>query len=456
MARGEPCGRILVVDDERVSADAFREILSDQGFSVDCEYSAELALERLTADNSYFLLVSDIRLGGMTGMDLVARAKRLRPELGVILITAYGSISSAVEAMKLGIDDYLAKPVDFEKLRFAVARLAEKADLLRENRDLKAQIETRYSFSNIVGRSPAIHELFAVITKVAPSSATVLLRGESGTGKGLVARALHFNSPRHEEPLVEINCAALPDTLLESELFGHRKGAFTGAISDRIGRFGEAAGGTVFLDEIGEIGMNLQSKLLRILQEKVFEPVGSNTAHKLKARVIASTNRDLEKAVAARAFREDLYYRLNVVPIYLPPLRERGEDTPLLAEHFLNKYCTENNLPRKRLEPAAVDVLTAYAWPGNVRELENLIERLVIMIEREMITAHDLFALKRSLSPEMQPIKVGKLDDSIADYEKKIVEKALAVTEGNRTKAARILAISLRQLHYKIKKYGVR
>ena len=447
--------KILIVDDEINTADAYKEIFENEGFPSIAAYSSDSALSIIQNDDSIFLILTDLRLGDSNGFDLIKKIQTLRTDVFFIIITAYGTVNNAVDALKRGINDYFTKPVDFEKLKISVNGIYEKFLLQKENSFLKSKIANLYSFGNIIGRSEKMREIFSLANKVSKTNATVLLRGETGTGKGLLASSIHYNSPRKDKPFIEINCAAIPENLLESELFGHKKGSFTGAISNRKGKFLEAGDGTVFLDEIGEINWNIQTKLLRILQDKTFEEVGSNLPVKMEARIIAATNCNLEEAIKEKKFREDLYYRLNVVPIYIPPLRDRKEDIPDLLYFFLKKYCSENKVPQKKFQPDAIDILTMYSWPGNVRELENLVERLVIIIDSETISDKDILALKRNLQNEIQPINVGNLEELISCYEKKIIWKTLVVCGSNRTKAAKTLNISLRQLQYKIKKYGL-
>lgn len=446
---------VLVVDDERATADAFAELLADDGQRTLAAYSAAEAL-LLLERHEIFLLVTDQRLGDDSGLTLAARAREKRPGLPVIIITAYGTVTSAVEAMKLGIEDYLTKPVDLEKLRLAVRNAADRAALRRENEDLRTQLARGAGGPRLIGDSEPMRAVQTALDKVAKSNATVLVRGESGTGKGLAARAIHYRSGRCDRALLEVNCASIPEALLESELFGHMRGAFTGAAVDRKGRFAEAGDGTILLDEIGELPPSLQAKLLRVLQERVFEPLGSNLSLPARARVIAVTNRDLEAAVTAHTFRDDLYYRLHVVPINLPPLRARKDDIPALTEFFLERSCAENETDRKILTPAALDRLQAHDWPGNVRELENLIERLVIMTEGARIDAPDIdFLRARPLGTLVPENDVGNLPGQLEQHERAIITRTLEMTKGNRTKAAKLLNISIRQLHYKLVKYAI-
>lgn len=446
--------KILIVDDEKDTADAFKEIIENMDFQVEAVYNASDGLKLIEEDEAIYLVITDLRMPDLNGMDFIKQAKQLKKNLYFIIVTAYGSISNAVEALKHGIYDYLTKPVDFEKLKLSIKNIYDKFLLNKENIYLKSKIKNVYSFDNIIGKSKKMQDIYNLITKVADTSATVLIRGESGTGKGLIARAIHFNSIRKDSPIIEVNCAAIPETLLESELFGHKKGSFTGAVSNRKGKFEEAAEGTVFLDEIGEISPNLQAKLLRVLQDKVFEPIGSNQSVKFKARIIASTNANLEKNLNNKTFREDLYYRLNVFPIYLPPLREHKEDIPLLVDFFLKKFSKENNTASKKINNSALNILMNYHWQGNIRELENLIERILIMVDDDIINEADLSMLEDAQFNNA-PVVVGNLNDLLNNYEKLIIKKTLSQTSDNRTYAADLLKISLRQLHYKLKKYNL-
>ncbi|HNW93349.1 MAG TPA: sigma-54 dependent transcriptional regulator [bacterium] len=446
---------VLIVDDERATADAFAELLADDGHRTLAAHSLAEAVALLQRQE-IFLLVTDLRLGSESGLTLVEQARQRNPGLPVIVVTAYGTITSAVEAMKLGIEDYLTKPVDLEKLRLVVRNAAERAVLRRENAALRTQLARSSGGPHLIGDSEAMRAVQTLIDKVAKSKATVLVRGESGTGKGLVARAIHYRSRRSDRVLLEVNCASIPETLLESELFGHVRGAFTGATTERKGRFAEAGDGTILLDEIGELPLTLQAKLLRVLQERLFEPLGSNQSQPALARVIAVTNRDLEAAVNARQFREDLYYRLQVVPICLPPLRARKEDIPALTEFFLDRSCAENECERKRLAPAALARLQAHDWPGNVRELENLIERLVIMTDGPCIEAQEIDFLRARPQETLLPESaIGNLPGRLEQHERDIIARTLTLTNGNRTKAAHLLHISIRQLHYKLVKYNL-
>jgi two-component system NtrC family response regulator len=378
--------------------------------------------------------------------------------MAVIIMTSFGTIETAVKAIKAGAYDYLPKPIDLEQLVVLIERISERQNLIRENTELKEQLRERYKFDEIVSTSHAMEEALNLAGRVAASNATVLLRGESGTGKELVAKAIHYHSPRAKYPLIKVNCAALPETLLESELFGHEKGAFTGAIAKRIGRFEAADTGTIFLDEIGELTPGMQVKLLRVLQEREFERIGGNQTIKVDVRVIAATNRDIEKDIREGKFREDLYYRLNVVSVVIPPLRDRKEDIPALMEHFIKKYGTENKKVISGVAAEARDRLMRYAYPGNVRELENIIERAVVLAKRGTITATDLpLHLQGAESDDKAPAVPlkGQLNETLDTVERGLILDALKESGGIQTRAAERLGISERVLRYKLKKYGI-
>jgi DNA-binding NtrC family response regulator len=382
---------ILVVDDSHRVCDQFAEVLEPEGYAVEKAAGGEEALRRI-ANRFFDVVLTDLRMPGPDGMDILKHLRENSPETMVIMITGFGSIKAAVEATKLGAFDFLTKPVKFEEIIHVVRRALEHRSLKRENTALKQELSRQYEFKNIVGSSDPIKRLFRMIEKIAETDSTVLILGESGTGKELVARALHYNSHRKDKPLVPVNCGAIPSELLESELFGHEKGAFTSAIRTRVGRFELASGGTIFLDEIGDMSPNLQVKILRVLQEHAFERIGGTRTIKVDIRVIAATNKDLERAVREGRFREDLYYRLNVIPLVVPPLRERREDLPLLVAHFLSQFSGQRGRHRqiKSLGPDVMERFMAYSWPGNVRELENVIERIFILSEGDEICLDDL------------------------------------------------------------------
>jgi len=448
--------QVLIVDDNRQTALALQKNLRVEGYEADVAASAAEALELLQG-NDYAAVVADLRMPQMSGIELCEHVRQRSPETEVIILTAYGTINSAVEAVKKGAIDYLTKPVDFDRLFAILRRVFELRRLRAENRALRQQIEAEKKSQRLIGVSPAMAKVMETIRTVAPSDATVLIRGESGTGKELVATAIHQLSPRADRPLVKVNCAAIPETLLEDELFGHERGAFTGAHAQRKGRFELAHGGTIFLDEIAEMTTALQAKLLRVLQEREFERVGGSETILVDVRVVASTNRDIEKEVREGRFREDLYYRINVVPIHLPPLRERREDIPILADHFLRLYAARNRRPLKSLTRRAVEKLVAYNWPGNVRELENCIERACVMAQGEVLDADDLVLNPELGQPEHDKVASELIGEGfcLEDFERRLIEASLKRTGGNQSKAARLLGLTRRTLQYRIEKYGI-
>jgi DNA-binding NtrC family response regulator len=448
--------RVLIVDDEAAQREMAGGFLRKQGFDVALAAGGPEALEVLRRE-PVGLLLTDYRMPGMSGLELVAEARRLNPELPVVVMTAYGSIENAVAAMKAGAYDYLTKPIHLEALLHLVRKAHERERLLVENRELKERLHGRYRLEGIVAESGKMQEALSIVHRVAPSTATVLIRGESGTGKELIAQAIHYQSPRAEGPLVKVNCAALPETLLESELFGHVRGAFTGAVADKPGRFEAAHGGTVFLDEIGDVSPAVQAKLLRVLQEKEFERVGSNRPVKVDVRVVAATNQDLDAAVREKQFREDLYFRLNVVSIPIPPLRERREDILPLAEAFLKKYAAENDKPIRGLTREARHALLAYEYPGNVRELENAVERAVVLTRSDAIDLEDLpLAFHDAVAAPAEAPQADSLPGQLEALERRLIEDALARAGGVQTRAAELLGIGERALRYKLHKLGLK
>jgi two-component system NtrC family response regulator len=395
---------------------------------------------------------------GMDGIQLLREVRGLQPEAVVVLMTAYGTVGTAVAAMKEGAYDYLTKPIDLDELLLLIQRVEREVVLGQENRHLKEQLREKFKVDFIVSASRQMEEALNLVGRVSQSSATILILGESGTGKELIARAIHYSSPRADKPFVKVNCAALPENLLESELFGHEKGAFTGAVARRVGRFELADQGSIFLDEIGDLSPSLQMKLLRVLQEKEFERVGSNQTIRSDVRVIAATNRNLEEAIRKGTFREDLYYRLNVVTVSLPPLRERKEDIPLLVEHFLKKYNRENKKNVTSLSKEARDLLMRYDYPGNVRELENIVERAVVLCRGDALTTQDLpLNLREGQAEAVLERDRGtqSLPDTLEEIERQLIVKALERSGGVQTKAAEELGISERVLRYKMKKYSL-
>lgn len=449
--------QILLVDDEKAQREMLAGFLSRQGYKVVTAEDGVGALERYSA-GSFDLVLSDFRMPGMDGFTLLRELKRRNPEAVVVIMTAYGTVNTAVAAMKEGAYDYLNKPIDLDELLLRIERVERESALKRENRELKEQLREKFQVDFIITASGKMEEALNLVGRVASSQATVLILGESGTGKELFARAIHYASPRAGKPLVKVNCAALPENLLESELFGHEKGAFTGAVARRIGRFEQADGGSIFLDEIGDLSPALQSKLLRVLQEKEIERVGSNQTIKIDVRVIAATNRNLEEAIRKGAFREDLYYRLNVVTMSLPPLRERKEDIPILIDHFLKKFSRENKKQVSSLTKEAKDLLIHYDYPGNVRELENIMERAVVLSRGESITSQDLpLHLKESKSESVleKSRSKGSLPETLETLERQLIQSALERNGGIQTRAAEELGINERVLRYKMKKYKI-
>lgn len=451
---------ILVVDDEPKQAEIFQQALSKDGYSVQTANSGETAIRYLKQEPVQ-IVITDLRMVKIDGLELFHWIKRNNPDTAVIFVTAYATVETAVDALKSGARDYLLKPVKLDELRLRVKNIVSELMLKQENVLLKDSVQKKYRFENIIGTSKPMQEVFAKIRKVAPSATTVLLRGESGTGKELAAQAIHSLSPRNQSPFVKATCAALPEGLLESELFGHVKGAFTGAIRDREGRFEAANTGTIFLDEIGDIPLTTQVKLLRVLQERQFERVGDTQTITVDVRVIAATNKNLEEALQQKEFREDLYYRLNVVSIYLPPLRERKEDIPALIDHFLAKYSLNDTEPEKKKKPkldsATLDLIMQYHWPGNIRELENAIEHAIVMGDGEIIFPEDLPIPIQSSQEQLAAKAETVLDEGITleDMERRLIQSALIKTQNNQSKAAKLLGITRRTLGYRMKKYNI-
>ncbi|HEX7860118.1 MAG TPA: sigma-54 dependent transcriptional regulator [Verrucomicrobiae bacterium] len=447
-----PKPNILIVDDEKTQREGLRAALEDS-FEVYLADSADAAMELLERE-TFQVLLTDFRMPKEDGMKLVARAKSLPKAPVCILMTAYGSEETAVEAIKRGADDYISKgKLNIDELEFRIRRALKHQKLESENQTLHQQLDKQYGLEHIIGQSPVMLEIFDVVRQVAPSQTTVLVTGESGTGKELIARAIHQLSSRARAPLVIVHCAALAPTLLESELFGHEKGAFTGAHERRLGRIEQAQGGTLFLDEIGEIDATIQIKLLRFLGERTFERVGSSKTLVADVRLIAATNKNLEQMVEQGKFREDLFYRLNVVPIEMPPLRERREDIPLLATAFLNEFAAKNKKNITEIEPAAMDLLMSYPWKGNVRELRAAIEGAVVLGRRDKIGVRELPASIRNYNPETDGASASKAGLTVEQAEKKLIQQALNDAKGNRTEAARRLGISRRTLHRKLHTY---
>lgn len=446
---------ILIVDDESSHRAMLNTVLTADGYDVFEADDGERAVS-MVEERFFNLILMDIRMVKMDGLMAQKRIRRISPKIPVIMMTAFGSVDTAVEAMKAGAADYITKPIDIDMLKISIEKALSNQQLKEENIQLKDRLESTFSFSDIIGKSRPMKQMFDTLRLVAPSDASVLILGESGTGKELIANAIHHNSPRREKNFIKVNCAALPEALLESELFGHEKGAFTGAVAKKKGRFVLADQGSVFLDEIAEMALPTQAKILRVLQEQEFEPVGGTQTIKVNTRVITATNRVLKDEVERGAFREDLYYRLNVVELNMPPLRERGEDIPLLADHFLKKYAQKNKRRISGFNPLSMDILMRHEWPGNVRELENVIERSVIMAKGDVIRSSDLPA---SLKKGDIDVKTDRLDMTpgrlLKDIEREMILITLEETGGNRTHASRILGISRRTLQLKLKDYGI-
>lgn len=438
--------KILVVDDEALIRDMIKRGLSQMGgFSVEVAQSGPEAIEKMEKD-VFDLVLTDLKMPEMDGLELLKTIKGTRPEIMVIMMTAHGSIETAVEAMKIGANDYVTKPIDWNELILHISKAQKESLLLRENRLLRMEVRKKFEFNNIIGKSKKMQEIFSLIEKVAPSNSTVIIYGGSGTGKELVAKAIHYNSPRANQSFLPFNCGAIPETLVESELFGHTKGAFTGAIQAKKGLFEEANGGTLFLDEISTILPSVQVKLLRVLQEKEVMKVGSTERTKIDVRMVAATNENLEASMKKGKFREDLFYRLHVFPIFLPDLKDRKEDIPLLAYHFLDLYTKETQKEIEGISKEAMNLLVEYHWPGNVRELENSIERAVIMTESEYLTPDDLPRNLREGFLDMIRRRGGErrsLDDIKAEY----ITEILKETGGNKKIAAEILKINPRTLY---------
>jgi len=452
--------QILLIDDEKESCLALSTLLRQVGYAVATSHTGESALDRLKNQN-FDLIISDLFLPGISGIDILKKVKELSPRTCFILITGNASAETAVEAMKEGAFDYVTKPFNFEKLKLQVAKALEKSKLVAENQYLRQQLHGRYNFDNIIGSSLPMQKVFSRMEKVASTDSTILILGASGTGKELVAKAIHYNSHRSDKPFVAINCGAIPADLLESELFGHVKGAFTSAIADKPGKFEVANGGTIFLDEIGNMPLQLQMKLLRVLQEYEFERVGSTSKIRMNIRLISATNSDITKAVSDGSFREDLYYRLNVIPINLPNLSERRGDIPLLARHFLEKICEEMNRPLMHISKESLHTLESYLWPGNVREMENVIERTVALSDSETIEPSDLppnIVENDNIHPTSPiniPIGGTNMPAVIADIERQMISLAMTRATGVKAKAAVLLGINRTTLVEKMKRLNL-
>ncbi len=452
--------RILIVDDDPGHLTTLKTIIRSWGYAAATAEDGDRAIEQITAD-PFDLVLMDVRMARVSGIEALTQIKAYNPSIPVIIMTAYSSVESAVDALKAGAYDYLIKPLDFEVLKLTLERACEHAGLKVENELLKRQLGADPDTPTIIGRSDAMKALLEMLAMAAPSEATVLITGESGTGKELIARSIHVNSPRKDRPLVVVNCAAITETLLESELFGHEKGAFTGADKRHEGRFMQADQGTIFLDEVAETSPTMQAKLLRVLQQKEIQRVGGEEVIQVDVRIVAATNRDLDAEVAEGRFREDLFYRLNVMPLKVPPLRERHDDIHLLADHFLKRYAEKNRKSVKGFTPLAMDMLLKYDWPGNVRELENAVERAVILLTGEHITEKQLPLNIVKKYPDLDasttstPSHPEDGTRSLEAIEKEAILATLKATDGNKSESARRLGITRKTLHNKLKSYGI-
>lgn len=445
--------RILVVDDEKNIRDGLMRALSLEKYEVVLAENGEQALKILQED-IVDLAIVDLKMPRISGEELLKRMRKSYSDIPVIILTGHGTIENAVDTMRQGAYDFLTKPLNLEKLFLVINRALDRKKLEIENRELRQQLDSKYQFANIIGASPAIERVFDVVKQVAPSNANILLTGESGTGKELIANAIHRISPRRDNPLVKVHCAALSETLLESELFGHEKGSFTGAVSRKKGRFELADSGTLFLDEIGEVSPMVQVKLLRVIQERAFERVGGETTIHVDVRIVAATNKDLMEEVKKGNFREDLYYRLKVVSIHLPPLRERKTDIPLLVSSFIKEFARQNSKGDLTITPKAITYLEAYDWPGNIRELRNVVENLVVMCKGDVIS-EDLLPQEILKGGDSNEI-VLKPGITLEEAEKILIQQTLIQTKGNKTKAAEVLGIGRKTLHRKLEEYQLK
>jgi DNA-binding NtrC family response regulator len=450
----KPRAHILVVDDEINIRGALVTMLGKKGHQVRGVATAEEGLAQLETAPAE-LVITDLRMPGIGGMEFLCRLKDTWPDTEVVVMTAYGSIDTAVEAMRLGAYDYLTKPIDRERFPIVVDKALERHALTTENKQLRDRLETRTRFDQMVGESEPMQRVYSLVEMVADSDVTVLLTGESGTGKELISRAIHHKSPRADGPFITLNCGALPDNLFESELFGYEKGAFTGAMATKMGRFELADGGTLLLDEVGELSLKSQVDFLRVLETKEFRRLGGTKLLRVDTRIIAATNRNLEEAVKQGDFREDLYYRLNVVPIRLPPLRDRADDVPLLVDRFLAECSAQHHREPKDVSREAMRLLRLYGWPGNIRQLRNLMERLVVTVKDSMIQPEHL-PEEIQASKEDARTMVVTLGTSLDQLEREVIQRTLTEITNHREKAAKLLGISLRALQYKIKEYGIR
>ena len=448
---------ILIVDDEDAQRSILKGYLEKKGYKI---YSASSGTEgiKTVQNNLIDIVLSDFKMPDKTGLEVLEEVKKINPEISFVILTAYGTIEDAVKAMRLGAFDYISKPVDLDELDLMIERIIEHNNLKSEIQILKNQLKEKFKIDSFISHSAKMEEVLSVAARAADSKATILITGESGTGKEVLAKSIHYVSPRKEKPFIAVNIPALPETLLESELFGHEKGAFTGADKAKKGRFELADGGTIFLDEIGDIPINLQVKLLRVLQEHQIEKVGSSENINIDVRIIAATHQNLEEKIKDGSFREDLFYRLNIVSLHIPPLRERREDVLPLIEYFTEKYSKENSRNKLSLSKEVIDSLIKYNFPGNVRELENIIERAVVLCRSEAITSNDLPNVVKGFKAEKEILQKesGNLIDQVEELEKKLIFDALSNANGNQSQAGRILGLTERNLRYKMQKYGIK
>ena len=448
---------ILVIDDEAAQRDVLTGYLKKKGYKIFSASSGKEGVETARA-TSVDIILSDFKMPDLNGIEVLEQVRKINPEISFVIVTAYGTVENAVKAMRLGAFDYISKPVDLDELDLMIERVIEHKNLKSENQLLKTQLQEKYKISSIVSQSQKMEEVINLAARVADSKANVLITGENGTGKEVLAKAIHYISPRKDKPFVAVNVPALTETLLESELFGHEKGAFTGADKMKKGRFEIAHGGTIFLDEVGDIPQSIQVKLLRVLQEHQFERVGGTEKIEVDVRIIAATNKNLEQKIKDGTFREDLYYRLNVVSIKIPPLRERKEDILPMIEGFIEKYGKENNKEKLEISKETVDMLMKYNYPGNVRELENIIERAVVLTRSKTIALNDLPINIKGFKEEktLEALSEGTLTDQVESLEKQLIFDALQKSDGNQTKAGKLLGLTERNLRYKLKKYNIK
>ena len=446
--------QILIVEDDQVQREVLCDILEVSGYEIHACPSPREALETLKK-RSFDLMLTDLRMPEMDGLELLRKAKQLRPELEVVVMTAYATVQTAVAAMKEGAGDYLAKPFDKDELLIVVQKALERSALRRENRELRRLVTTSFSLGNIIGECPAMQQVFDIVQRAVPLTTTVLIQGESGTGKELVARHIHFSGQRKDRPFVVVNCAAIPDSLVESELFGHEKGAFTGAETSRPGKFEVADGGTLFLDEIGDMRHESQAKLLRVLQDGTVERVGAARPIQVDVRVVAATNQNLRRLVDEGSFREDLFYRLDVLPVHLPPLRERPQDLPLLISHFREKIGARIGKAAPAIGPDVVEAMRRYRWPGNVRELENTLEQLFILCDKETLSVSDLPEKLRERTPDSGTVALPPGGIVLEELEQDLIRQALARSGGQIKEAAELLGVTYKTLQYRLKKHDI-